>query len=331
MNMEDLYRLLRTGHIQAQGIVDTVSDPMLLLDEKLCVQNASRAFFEVFRVERYETIGQPLHELGNGQWDIPDLRQLLMQVIPRSTAVIDYRVDHDFPRLGRRVMLLTARTLHHPDNNSHLMLLSIVDVTERDERDSEKDMLFGELKHRMKNLLSVARSIARQATTEGRSAAQYRDDFLGRFGALVEAQELGFIGDEATDLTALIERVLAPYANDPEAVTITPDGPVILGSSTLTSLGLVLHELATNAAKHGALSVPEGRVSIGWQADEASGYLQITWVESGGPPVTPPKVTGFGTKLIQTAIYHGEVRQTYAPDGLEVEILIPFGSAAIPT
>lgn len=331
MNMEDLYRLLRTGHIQAQGIVDTVADPMLLLDEKLCVQNASRAFFEVFQVERYETIGQPIHELGNGQWDIPDLRHLLMQVIPRSTAVIDYRVEHDFPRLGRRVMLLTARTLHHPDNNSHLMLLSIVDITERAERDAEQDMLFGELKHRMKNLLSVARSIARQAPTQGLSAAQYRDDFLGRFGALVEAQELGFIGDEATDLTALIERVLAPYANHPEAVTITPDGPVILGSSALTSLGLVLHELATNAAKYGALSVPGGRVSIGWEAEAASGYLQLTWVESGGPPVTPPRTTGFGTKLIQTAIYHGEVRQTYAPDGLEVEILIPFGSAAIPT
>lgn len=330
MNMEDLYRLLRTGHVQAQGIVDTVADPMLLLDENLCVRGASRAFFEVFQVDRYETIGQHIYELGNGQWDIADLKLLLKQVIPRSTAIIDYRVEHDFPNLGHKVMLLTARTLHHPDNNSHLMLLSIVDITERAHRDSEKDMLFGELKHRMKNLLSVARSIARQAPTEGRSAAQYRDEFLGRFGALVEAQELGFIGDEATDLGALIERVIAPYAGNAEAVRIATDGAVILGSSVLTSLGLVLHELATNAAKYGALSVPEGRVSVGWQADEASGYLQIDWVESGGPPVTQPVKTGFGTRLIQTAIYHGEVRQTYAPDGLEVEILIPFGSAAMP-
>ncbi len=70
MNMEDLYRLLRTGHIQAQGIVDTVSDPMLLLDEKLCVQNASRAFFEVFRVERYET---PTFDLGESAFDAVEL------------------------------------------------------------------------------------------------------------------------------------------------------------------------------------------------------------------------------------------------------------------
>ncbi len=330
MNMEDLYRLLRTGHVQAQGIVDTVADPMLLLDENLCVRNASRAFFEVFQVDRYETIGQQLYELGNGQWDIPDLRQLLMQVIPRSTAIIDYRVEHDFPSLGRKIMLLTARTLHHPDGNSHLMLLSIVDITERAQRDAEKDMLFGELKHRMKNLLSVARSIARQAPTQGRSAVQYRDEFLGRFEALVEAQELGFIGDEATDIQALIERIIAPYAATPEAVTIETDGAIILGSSALTSLGLVLHELATNAAKYGALSVPEGHLVIGWQVEHAAGCIVITWLERGGPPVTPPAETGFGTKLIQTAMYHGEVKQTYSPDGLEVQIYIPFGAAAIP-
>ena len=330
MNMEDLYRILRTGHVQAQGIVDTLADPMLLLDENLRVRSASRAFYQTFQMDRHETIGQRIDEFGNGQWDIADLRLLLMEVIPRSNAIIDYRVEHDFPRLGRKVMLLTARTLHHPDNDSLLMLLSFADITDRDRPESEKDMLFSELKHRMKNLLTVARSVARQAPTEGRSAAQYRDEFLGRFEALVEAQELGFAGEDSTDLKALVERLLAPYANGPDAVRITANGAVILGSSALTSLGLVLHELATNAARYGALSVPDGRVCVSWQADEASGYLQINWSETGGPPVRHPARTGFGTRLIQTAIYHGEVKQTYAADGLEVEILIPFGSAAIP-
>lgn len=331
MNMEDLYRLLRTGHVQAQGIVDTVSDPMLLLDENLCVRNASRAFLEVFKVDRHETIGRHIYDLGDGQWDIADLRVLLMQVMPKSMAIIDYRVEHDFPKLGPKIMLVTARTLHHPDNTSHMMLLSIIDITDRTQRDAEKDMLFGELKHRMKNLLSVVRAIARQAPTAGRSAAQYRDELLGRFEALVEAQELGFVGDEASDLRALIERVLARCSIPPEMITIEAGGLFILGASTMTSLGLVLHELTTNAARHGALSVPGGHVSIGWQAEEAAGHLVITWAESGGPAVTPPERTGFGTKLIQTAIYHGEVRQTYAPDGLAVEIFIPFGSAAIPS
>lgn len=324
MNMEELYRLLRTGHVQAQGIVDTVADPMLLLDESLRVQSVNRAFVEVFRVERDDTIGRHIYELGNGQWDIPDLRHLLLEVIPKSRAVIDYRVEHDFPDLGRKTMLLTARTLQS-DSAIQFMLLSIVDITERAHRDAERDMLFDELRHRMKNLLSIAQSLARQTSTEGRSAAQYRDDFLGRFGAMIEAQEVGLSGDDGTNLTALIERVLSPYAMDPEAVEIVPDGPVALASTTLTSLGLVLHELATNAAKYGALSVPEGRVSIGWTVDKPGGHLHLTWVESGGPPVTTPTTLGFGSKLIRTAIAGGEVDKIFAPEGVRVKIDIPLG------
>ncbi|PKR88387.1 histidine kinase [Pleomorphomonas diazotrophica] len=327
MNMEELYRLLRAGHVQAQGIVDTVADPMLLLDESLRVQSASRAFFEVFKVERDDTIGRHIYELGNGQWDILDLRHLLLEVIPKSKAVIDFRVEHDFPDLGRKTMLLTARTLRQSDAASPFMLLSIVDITERAQHDAERDMLFSELKHRMKNLLSVAQSLARQTTTDGRSAAQYRDDFLGRFRAMIEAQEVGLSGDDGTNLKALIERVLSPYAMDPEAVEIVPDGPVSLASTTLTSLGLVLHELATNAAKYGALSVPEGRVSIGWTVDAPGGNLRLTWVESGGPRVTPPTTLGFGSKLIRTAIAGGEVDKIFAPDGVRVKIDVPLGPA----
>ncbi|RWJ09320.1 MAG: histidine kinase, partial [Mesorhizobium sp.] len=167
MNMEDLYRLLRTGHVQAQGIVDTVAYPLLVLDESLCVQSANRSFFETFKVDRDETIGQHIYQLGNGQWDIPDLRLLIMDVIPKSTAVIDYEVEHDFPGLGRRTMLLTARTLFHPSSASHSLLLSIVDATDRYREDAAKDMQFGELRHSMKNLLAVAQSIARHTTTEG--------------------------------------------------------------------------------------------------------------------------------------------------------------------
>lgn len=328
MNVEDLYRLLRTGHIQAQGIVDTVADPMLLLDGSLRVQSANRAFFETFKVDRDETIGKPIHELGDGQWDIPDLRLLLLQVIPRSSAIINYEVEHDFPGLGRKTMLLTARTLHHPDNSGHTMLLSIVDVTERTRRDAVRDMLFGELKHRMKNLLSVAQSIARRTTTRGRTADEYREDLLGRFGALADAHDVGFAEQGETGLAMLIERVLAPYST-PETAVIQPGPAVILGPNMLMALGLVLHELATNAAKYGALSIPGGRLSIGWQQDEAKGELRLTWVESGGPPVTPPDVTGFGSKLIRSAIAEGKVTQTYAPEGLQVEIVIPLGPASL--
>lgn len=258
---------------------------------------------------------------------------MLSEVIPKSTAVINYQVEHNFPSIGRRTMLLTARTLHHPNNGSHSMLLSIVDATDRSRRDAAKDMLFGELRHRMKNLLAVARSIARQTRTVGRTAEEYRDDFLGRFGALVEAHDLAFAEEEETGLETLVERILAPYTANPKAVVIEPGAAVVLGPRTVMSLSLVLHELATNAAKYGALSASGGRVRVSWQAEEENSRLRLKWVESGGPPVTPPATTGYGTELIQSATTYslgGQVEQEYAAGGLEAEIVIPLGSASLP-
>lgn len=331
MNMEDLYRLLRTSHVQAQGIVDTVADPLLVLDASLCVQNASRSFFETFHVDRYETIGQPLMSLGNGQWNIPELQRLLVDVIPKSSVVVDYEVEHDFPHLGRRTMLITARTLHHPDHASHTMLLSIVDATDRYRRDAARDMLFGELRHRMKNLLAVAQSIARHTPAEGRSAEDYRDDFLGRFGALVEAQNLSFEEGREANLETMFERILAPYATSSQAVVIEPGAPVDIGPRALLSLSLILHELATNAAKHGALSVSTGRVRIGWQVEDSNTRLRLMWGESGGPPVSPPTKSGYGTHLIHSATTYslgGHLEQDYAVGGLETTIVFPIGPAS---
>lgn len=333
MHTEDLYRLLRTGHVQLQGIVDTVSDPLLVLDAGLCVQAASRSFFDTFGVDRYETIGQPIYALGNGQWDIPQLRRLLTDVIPKTTAIINYEVEHDFPELGRRTMLITARTLHHPDSASLSMLLSIVDATDSTRRDAAKDVLFGELRHRMKNLLGVAQSMARQMPTEGVSTVEYRDTFLSRFSALIEAEDIAFTEQEETGLEHLLERILAPYAANPDAVAIDPGAPIDLGPRKIMSLGMVLHELATNAAKYGALSVPGGQVRVGWHADNEENQLKLTWAENGGPVVIQPATTGYGTKLIQSTISYGlrgTLEQDYAPDGFRAEIIIPLWSVAPP-
>ena len=330
MNMEDLYRLLRTGHIQAQGIVDTVPDPLLVLDEGLRIQAASRSFFETFKVQRDETIGRAFYELGSGQWDIPELRRLLVEVIPKASAIIDYEVKHDFPGVGHRIMLVTARTLHHPDGGSHTMLVSIVDVTDRYRRDSAKDMLVGELRHRMKNLLAVAQSIARNTASEGRSATEYREDFLGRLDALAEAQNLAFAEQKETGLAVLVERILAPYTANPAAVEIEPGAAIELEPRMMMSLSLILHELATNAAKYGALSAPGGKVHINWRIEKANHQLRLKWTETGGPLVKPPATTGYGIRLIDAAATHnlsGHMERHFEESGLQSEIVIPLGTA----
>jgi PAS domain-containing protein len=114
MQLEDLYRLLRSEHVQAQGIVDSLEEPLLVLDQAGCVLTGNRGFFETFKVARDDTVGRSLFALGDGQWDIPELRFLLSEIIPKSTAIIDYEVEADFPTIGRRTMCVSARRLVHP-------------------------------------------------------------------------------------------------------------------------------------------------------------------------------------------------------------------------
>src|SRR5579863_7107349 len=114
-----------------QAIVDTVREPLVVLDGGLRVVAASRSFYRAFNETRDAVEGRRLYELGNGQWNIPALRQLLEEIIPRHTTLEEYEVEHDFPAIGRRTMLLNARKIFYEGNNSTSLLLAIEDVTQR--------------------------------------------------------------------------------------------------------------------------------------------------------------------------------------------------------
>ena len=114
----------------AQNIVDTVREPLLIMDTTLRVRSANRAFYQTFHVSAEETEGRLIYELGNGQWDIPDLRTLLEDIVPKSSVFDDFELDHTFPVIGRRVMLLNARKLQ-AGHHGELLVLAMGDVTER--------------------------------------------------------------------------------------------------------------------------------------------------------------------------------------------------------
>jgi PAS domain S-box-containing protein len=134
MTQEPLVEDIQT---YAQNIVDTVREPLLILDTTLRVQSANRAFYQAFHVSPAETEGRLIYELGNGQWDIPDLRTLLEDIVPKSSVFDDFELEHTFPVIGRRVMLLNARKLQ-AGHHGELLVLAMEDVTER--RRSEADL-----------------------------------------------------------------------------------------------------------------------------------------------------------------------------------------------
>jgi two-component system, chemotaxis family, CheB/CheR fusion protein len=140
----------------AQAIVETVREPLLLLDAELRVRSANSSFYQTFQVSPEDTEDRPLYELGNDQWDIPKLRTLLEQILPQGNQVQDFEVEHDFPGIGRRTMLLNARQLRQLNGGPALILLAIEDMTMRghlqEELKRHRDQLDGLVKERTRAL-----------------------------------------------------------------------------------------------------------------------------------------------------------------------------------
>ena len=119
------------GRILAEGIVETIRQPLLILNGDLRVQSANRAFYETFEVEPAETEGRLIYELGNDQWGIPRLRELLSEILPQRQIVEEFEVEHAFERIGEKIMLVSARRLQRAGDRPSLILVAIEDVTER--------------------------------------------------------------------------------------------------------------------------------------------------------------------------------------------------------
>ena len=134
------------GHDLAEAIVDAIREPLLVLDPDLRVIAASRSFYRTFAVTPRKTEGKLVFELGDGQWNIPGLRKVLEDIIPKRRTVEAYEVDHEFPSIGRRVMLLNARRVFDEDGSASAILLAIEDVTRRREAERERMSCFNKKK-----------------------------------------------------------------------------------------------------------------------------------------------------------------------------------------
>jgi two-component system CheB/CheR fusion protein len=142
----------------AESIINTVREPLIALDQDLRVVTVSRAFYEFFKVKPEETVGQLIYDLGNKQWDIPKLRELLETILPQKATFDNYEVEHDFTTIGKRIMLLNARQIQRESGKERIILLAIEDITDRKEIESGLEKAHNELNDLAAELKRVARA-----------------------------------------------------------------------------------------------------------------------------------------------------------------------------
>lgn len=311
----------------AEAIVNTIPEPFLVLDDEFRVLAASHSFYTTFKVMPESTIGTMLYALGNGQWNIPALRLLLETIIPAKTAMDDFEVEHDFPGVGLRVMLLNARKVRYDDSLTTTILLAFRDITDRRAIEREKQQLLHrteelvrqqqtllqEMEHRVLNSLQIIASIlmlkARAVTSD--ETRLHLEDAHQRVMSVAAVQRhlhaFGAIDQIAVDayLAKLCNGLAASMVGEsqPIKITVVADAGE-MSSERAVSLGLIVTELVINAIKY-AFPSPrdDARVLISYRVDGTVWKLAISDNGVGKDVVTSNHSTGgLGTIIVQALV-----------------------------
>jgi Signal transduction histidine kinase len=217
------------------------------------------------------------------------------------------------------------------DDKIEGVVVTFVDVTERQEAEAkwegQQKLLLAELAHRVKNSLTVVQAIVTRTLHDSGASQEAQDALSARLTAVGKSHDL-LVSHEwsGADFAAIARDQLAAYLSEKPA-RIRLEGPSVqLASDQAVPLGLLLNELATNAAKYGALSKAKGKVTLTWEVIQADrGHrLRLVWTERGGPPVSPPKTEGFGTFLIKEGVSGAQVEQDFQPEGVVCTIELPL-------
>jgi two-component sensor histidine kinase/PAS domain-containing protein len=277
----------------AQAIVDTVREPFLVLNQDLRVLAASRSFYSAFKVNPADTQGRLLYALGDGQWDIPKLHLLLEKIVPEHGVMEGYAVEHEFPGLGHRTMLLNARKVFYEGGSHTTILLGIDDVTEqrvlereKDELLRQKDTLFEELQHRVSNSLQIIASIIlmKARAVQSDETRHHLHDAHKRVLSIAAVQRQlhasGTTGSIAVApyLSKLCESLAHSMIGDSRPISLKFIGEG--GSATsrqAESLGLIVTELVMNALKHAFPDEKiEGQITVAYEVIGTNWKLSIS-------------------------------------------------------
>ena len=287
------------------GIINTVRQPLLVLDSELRVMTVNESFLHTFQVRREQTANKFLYRLGNEQWNIPKLRTLLEQILPKDEAVVNFEVEHSFEHIGQRKMVLNARRLFQATNREPMILLAIEDVTERtraeaslikSERLAASSRLAGSLSHEINNPLQAVMNLmvllgqSQKLEKEDRDYATLAAKELGRVVHLIR-QSLGFYREAAStrtevNLEEVLESMLNLYSKQLEAKQITVTKQYRL-AGTIQSYPAEIRQVFSTLLVNAMEAIPKGG-SISLRATNSSDWknpavhgVRITLIDDG--------------------------------------------------
>lgn len=314
--------------IQLAAIIASSDDAIISTDLNLVIRSWNDGAARLYGYSAEEIIGKSATELLPRDRVQESAR--IIQLIARGERV----ETHETRRRRKDGTLIDVSLTVSPifDEYGRITGASKIarDITARKEAERLTRVLMGELKHRVKNVLATVQAIARQTFGRYDSNPTAIETFTARLAALARAHDLLTRESwEEAELSAIVHETLAPYARQ----RFTIEGPALrLRPRSVVAMSLALHELATNAAKYGALSAPAGHITVSWAIEpEGDGHFELVWEERGGPQVSVPDEKGFGSKLIThilAAELGGSVQIDYDPSGIRCRVTAPLETDA---
>jgi PAS domain S-box-containing protein len=269
-----------------QSIVDTIRDPLVVLEDDMTIVTASKAFLTIFGITQTEAHGRRVSELGQHQWDVPALRHLMEKVLPENRPIESFEIEDDFPGLGRRVFNLSARKIMQPGNHSHRMLLVFEDVTDRKQRERDAQMLTNEISHRIKNNLQIVVGLiafeikwATSASVPGLKAMQARIGAIAQLYDLISQSSRG--GSIAVDayLNEIAKAMSASLIGAKSGIEFRVKAePLEIDPDRAVPFGLLVNELATNSIKH---AFPDGVGHVILSVEQVGDEIELVVADDG--------------------------------------------------
>jgi two-component sensor histidine kinase len=321
---------------ELQTIMEAVPAVIWIARDRDCrTISGNTAAYEVLRLSRDSnpSLSAPAAERPTHFEVLVDGRVLNPEGLPvqraaRGEEVRNFEEEIRFDDGTSRYLLGNATPLRDAGGDACGAVAAFVDITDRKKAEEQRDLLVAELSHRVKNTLAIVISIAQQSFSRNPNPEEACRAFDSRIRALAQTHgRLAEANWSGVSFEAMLRDELAPYLREDGRNIRVSGPPIALHAKCALTLGMALHELATNAAKHGALSSKRGAVDVAWQIDPADRQLRIRWSESGGPPVSPPVRSGFGRLLLERALASdlgGEVQLAFDEDGVKCAIAIPL-------